>query len=673
MKFARLIIGRLALILIACMISAPAYAAVVEGVVFNEEGPLTDSSVNAYSRLGEVGSAPPQYVSSPGERPGSFRMKLPPGQYFFTAVGNKEGKSYFSFHGANPVTIEEERLWLPFAAVAANPASKSGATPDTISGVVTYHGQPVQDAQVSIYPSADEQFKGLGLLSCTTPANGSFRFSAAAGSYIVVARKRINSFGLMPLKKGDLFCYYPGNPLQITPGESVRIEIPCYPRDDLQGFLSQTATDNRGRNSHSSIRARSKKTETITRSIRGKVTDLNGNGVSGILVQAYRKSGQGVFQMHYLRLMPDRQALTDSTGSYQIDLSTEDDFFLLAREHSGQAPGKGEWYGLYEGVVDHSVSPVTLSLDANIIVSRLMSSEDASINLPKASRSLNGQLKLNDTVIDHDTTWSGRVKIAGRVVVGRGVTLNIRPGTVVSFVRRDLNADGIGDAELRILGRLIAKGTVRKPVCFRSAARNPKPGDWAYILVYAASGIAILDHCTIEHAFTGLQVHFSQAVVTNSIFRKNTEGIRFGRGELTIEHNHISNNHFGIRHTRLEGAVLIRYNFITNNDIGIFHVPSNQNVINFGDTYESRDTVAPVQPVVKFNHLGSNRRYAYALGDRQGYDIDVSDNWWGIVSESKIEELIYDRRRDPSLGRVRFKPALSSPPKWQSAKRKESQ
>jgi hypothetical protein len=380
--------------------------------------------------------------------------------------------------------------------------------------------------------------------------------------------------------------------------------------------------------------------------------------------------------MHYLRLMPDGQTLTDSSGSYRIDLPNEEEYFLLAREYSGQAPVKGEWYGLYEGSVDHSVSPAKRSDDVNISVSRVMTSEDKpaiteSPTTAKPSAAKN-PLKFNDLLIEHDTTWSGHIEISGRVVVRRGITLKILPGTTVSFVRRDLNSDGIGDAELRVLGRLVAKGTAQKPVRFKSAEDSPKPGDWSYILVYAASGTAVLDHCIVEHAFTGLQVHFSRATVTNSRFRKNREGIRFGRGELTIEHNRISDNYYGIRHTRLEGAVRIQYNSISGNDIGIFLVPSNQNIINFGETYESRDSVAPLQPTVRFNSLGGNRRYAYALGERQGYDIDLSGNWWGTVSSSRITAMIYDRERDPSLGRVRFAPILRSPMKWESVQKEEA-
>ena len=63
---------------------------------------------------------------------------------------------------------------------------------------------------------------------------------------------------------------------------------------------------------------------------------------------------------------------------------------------------------------------------------------------------------LSDHVIKEDTTWAGDVVVDGVVVVGRGATLTIAPGTTIRFRQRDTNRDGIGDSEIRVLGRLLA-------------------------------------------------------------------------------------------------------------------------------------------------------------------------------------------------------------------------
>jgi plastocyanin len=74
-----------------------------------------------------------------------------------------------------------------------------------------------------------------------------------------------------------------------------------------------------------------------------------------------------------------------------------------------------------------------------------------------------------DQVIKSDTVWSGRITVRGVVVVGRSATLTIKPGTTVLFEKIDSNDDGIGDSEIRVLGRLLAKGTQADPILFQSA------------------------------------------------------------------------------------------------------------------------------------------------------------------------------------------------------------
>ncbi|MSM39656.1 MAG: hypothetical protein GJT30_08575 [Geobacter sp.] len=640
----------------------PVHAAEIEGVVLNEAGPVPGGQVKAYARLADIASGTPLAVSTTGDKPGFYRLELPAGKYYLVAEGTVADTAYFAFHGANPVVAGDEKLWLPFAVVPHRAPVSRAAPATALSGTVTYHGQPVSVAQVSLYGAAGGRFKGLGLLSNVTAADGAFRFSVAPGSYLVVARKRAAADGSMQLRKGDLFCFYPGNPLHVADNEELSIELPCYPKDDVDGFLGAGASVKKSREGLARFRDKGATAAREGSVLAGRVVDIAGRPVK-ISVQAYRLAQGKPFLMHYLRLMPDRQAETAADGSFRLSLPSDGDYAVVAREYAGQAPLKGEWYGLYEGNVDHAVSVAHLPGTAEIVVSRLMSATvDSRKNTAQAAvKAHHGPLRLADAVISADTTWSGEVEISGTVLVGRRATLTILPGTRVRFLKVDRNNDGIGDGELRVLGRLVAQGTARQPVRFMSGETSPQAGDWSYLLVYAAEGVSILDHCRVEDAFTGLQVHFSQAKVTNSSFRGNQEGIRFGRAELTIEHNDFDANRYGIRHTRLEGPVLIQYNTIRRNEVGIFLVPSNQNVVNFEDTFNLKEAPAPYQPVVRFNSLVGNREYAYKFGERQGYDIDLRDNWWGSVSERSIRAGIYDGSDDPTLGKAGIAPFLRSP------------
>jgi hypothetical protein len=338
---------------------------------------------------------------------------------------------------------------------------------------------------------------------------------------------------------------------------------------------------------------------------------------------------------------------------------------MVARELIGTAPVKGEYYGLYEGNADHSVILEKAPVEGiDIVVSRVMeeTSQKAEGGRRKV-KNISNRVYGSDTVINDDTVWSGYIIISGTVHVARRAVLTIKPGTVVFFKRIDKNKDGVGDAKIKVSGRLIARGTPDNMISFRSAEPKPSKMDWSFLLFFVSGDDNVVEYCKFEHAFTGVQVHFSKAEISDSIFTGNHEAIRFGRTELRITHNDIYDNSYGIRYTRLEGPVEIVYNDIRENNVGIFHVPSNQNFVDFSATFKKRPELHRFQPVVSHNNISYNEEYNFRLGERQGYNIRISDNWWGSVHENVIEDLIYDERMDGSIGKVLYKPFLASPAK----------
>lgn len=646
----------------------PSRAALVEGVVVVEQGPLAGVVVSAYGSLNDVRQGTPLYRSSAGERPGSYLLDLPPGDYHLIARGKRGTTEYFSFHGANPVKIGGEKLWLPFIAVPDLSSAMKATADFGLSGVVTYQGKPVADALVSVYPAGGEQFRGVGLATKGTGPDGTFSIRALEGDYTVVARKRMVANGGMQMRKGDLFCYYPGNPVSIAAGAGTAIEIPCYPKDDVEGFLAEGITVPRTR--HHLVRFRERIEEVpAPYGVSGRVTDHGGKGVPGLTVMAYKGEPGQLFRMNILRLKSEFMGTTDATGSFSIGLKEPGTYYLMAREFAGASPHRGELFGLYEGNVDHAVTVAGQLTDVGITVGGVMAGPAPRREVPKAvgesAESIRGKapLRLGDLVIDRDTVWSGQVEIAGRVVVARGATLAIRPGTVIKFRKIDRDKDGVGDGELRVLGRLAAEGTPQQRVRFTSAEKKPQAGDWSYILLFTSGAENVLRYCVVEHAFTGFQAHFSRAVVSDSVFAGNHEGIRFGRTELRIEHNDIERNRYGIRYHRLEGPVSMEYNRIRNNDVGIFFVPSGQNRVDFmPDEYEA-DPAYAMMPVIRFNEISGNREYDYRFGDRQHYDVEARDNWWGTTALDKIYSRIYDKKADADLGATLLTPVLPGPPK----------
>jgi hypothetical protein len=656
------------------------FSADIEGIILSSSGPVENANVYAYKKFQDLKEGIQSYKSEAGEKKGFYRLALPPGRYYLTASGSVDGKDYFSFHGANPVNIGEKKLWVPFMVLPEKKEIITGSASAKLTGKVTFSGNPVKNAHVSIYSPMDPAFRGMGYFTNTTDDRGFFRFNPEPGEYIVIARKRKNFRGIRPLKKGDLFCYPSANPVSVDQNSETFIEVPCYPKDDLKAFLDEEVypailVKKSGENS---IRFRENiiDKKNYTFKIKGKAVDRHGKPVKDLYVMAYKGKPSKMFKMLYVRTMPEYMVMSDADGHFMIDAVEEGTYYMVARELIGDAPSKGEYYGLYEGNTDHAVVLTAGSnKDVNIVVSRVMA-EDKGQNTEnrrqnKEQRTKNKDKKTEiknfkyteDTVLKTDTIWSGDIFIRGTVHVMRGVTLTIAPGTVVRFKKIDENRDGVGDSRIKVSGRLVAEGSYDKRIRFTSAEKKPDKMDWSYLLFFVSGDDNSIKYCIFEYAFTGVQVHFSKAGITDSVFERNHEGIRFGRTELFIGNNDISDNTYGIRFTRLEGPVEIRNNNIRNNDIGIFHVPSNQNIVDFSETFAKKGTYHRWQPVVRYNNISYNDEYNYRLGERQGYNILLRDNWWGSKEDDVIADHIFDEKKDVTLGSVVFKPFFSSPVK----------
>jgi hypothetical protein len=265
-------------------------------------------------------------------------------------------------------------------------------------------------------------------------------------------------------------------------------------------------------------------------------------------------------------------------------------------------------------------------------------------------------LEYADTVLSEDTVWNGEIVIKGVVYVKKGITLHIRPGTVVKFQRIDVDGDGVGDAELRVGGRLLARGTAQAPVVFTSAEEVPASGDWSYILLYASTGQNVLEHCRVEYAFSGVQVHHSKATMKNCLFQHNKEGVRFGKAWVSILHSRFSNNQVGIRYTRLTEPVRIEANQIEGNAVGLYIVPVTRNAPSF----LSSESVNPAH-IIAMNNFVKNVSYNVKVVERGPAVVNMARNWWGSADPARIEALIYDGRDDGSGALVVYEPYLTRP------------
>ena len=231
--------------------------------------------------------------------------------------------------------------------------------------------------------------------------------------------------------------------------------------------------------------------------------------------------------------------------------------------------------------------------------------------------------------VSPDASWHGTVLVNSTVTVLKGSKLVIAPGTRVLF------AKGTG---LTVQGKLEADGNKARKITF-SAQEQHEDALWDEIMLEYAEGSRIA-HCIFEYATWGLHSHFTNLTVTDSLFRKNSGGMRFRSGPMLITRSVFTGNGIGIRSYR--GNAVIRENLITDNDTGIF-VREKGSGLNINN-----------------NNLAANRGYGVRIGDFNDEDVSARENWWG---PGEPQQYFFDGRSEPGIGTILYEPYRREPVK----------
>lgn len=247
-------------------------------------------------------------------------------------------------------------------------------------------------------------------------------------------------------------------------------------------------------------------------------------------------------------------------------------------------------------------------------------------------------------IISEDTMWSGKVDVDGVVLVRKGATLSIAPGTTVSFsdmkIKTEDEHGGFSGSGIKVEGRVVARGTDEDPITFTSA-RPAGPGAWDRLYFVFSKG-NIFEHCVFQEGGYAIHAHFSQISITSSLFRRNIEGVRLGGSRVSIEDSVFTGNrvrgiNFKESKNTISGCAIYK------NGVGIF--------------LHSRDSSS----LIKNNAIYDNRRYDLQLGDLHEDDVDVSENWWGRSEPDYIDERVFDGRDQEGVGVATYAPALPKP------------
>jgi len=305
------------------------------------ELPLPDARVEWHSSIG--GEEVPAAVAGSTDGEGVARFRLPPGRYFLVAQWRGDGDfirpiapgDRFAYFGGNPVYVSAEsttELFLGLEEVYAPPPAKPGEPAGTgVSGFVRESGGPLEGAHVFAYTRAGSGFRDPGFAaSAPTGEEGGFFLDLPPGTYYLVARKRAGGGIAGPLRKGDSFGYYPGNPVFVAQGRHTRVVIPA------------TRLKLRNAPSYSPEYAASS-------SIEGRILDRNGNPRGGVYAALYDNPDL----LNRPLFLSD---VTKQDGRYRLPVPVPGRYYLGARSGYGGSPAPGDLYGRYEGTPDHALS-----------------------------------------------------------------------------------------------------------------------------------------------------------------------------------------------------------------------------------------------------------------------------------------------------------------------------
>ena len=310
--------------------------AVLSGRMTFRGAPVAGARVDLFERYDGSGKPPLRSVITAQD--GGFRAEAPSGRYFAVAEGTFEKTPVFAFSGQNPVRIDSGTRWLGMKAVPMEtPEIRPGlhGRGAVVAGEVVSGGVPVENAFVYVYSGAGTGFKGMGIaMSPPTGPDGRFEIEhLPESSYFLVARRRGSGGMTGPLEKGDLFGFYPGNPVYAKDGAATVVRMDLVEKEKALSYSEVTSG-----------------TETV---LRGRVVDRGGRPQAGVYAFVYDDRVFG----H--RRPFGHSGRTGMDGTFAIYLDRPGTFYLGARENFGNSPKPGERFGFYDGTPDHAVTAVS--------------------------------------------------------------------------------------------------------------------------------------------------------------------------------------------------------------------------------------------------------------------------------------------------------------------------
>lgn len=152
-------------------------------------------------------------------------------------------------------------------------------------------------------------------------------------------------------------------------------------------------------------------------------------------------------------------------------------------------------------------------------------------------------------VISADTVWEKEISVTEDLLIPTGVTLTLRPGTIVKVSPADTtktDPEFISPlTEITVRGRIIIEGDVNAQVILTSTEAG-KGAEWAGILI--DGGEALVKNCSISRADSALYLINAKLTALNVTLTENRHGTTLigKNSSAIIKNSRINNNDYGL-------------------------------------------------------------------------------------------------------------------------------
>ncbi|GEM_PF-5510783 len=281
-------------------------------------------------------------------------------------------------------------------------------------------------------------------------------------------------------------------------------------------------------------------------------------------------------------------------------------------------------------------------------------------------------------IIEKDTTWNTEHSpyiVTSDLLINENVILTIEPGVIVKFQR------GAGVTRYQILnrGKIIAKGNPSNKIIFTSNETTPIRGDWKNIesedqgvidfdyveIHYPSYGILSYNDLTLTNSLItncGVGVYIAGSVyINNNIIKYCSSGINIS-GEVEdskITHNTIRDIAEQENIYNPYQAAIVFDRTSVNEEVELLEI-SNNNIYSNSTALKFTYTSSMEQIVVYNNNIFDNYLYSVRLDESISSEgLNISNNWWGTIDRSLIDNSVYDGNDDFHINTVKYEPVLS--------------